>query len=289
MARLTARSHNIARSERGSELAFVVDRIVGEGNQGVVHQGRLAPGGTPTARLMAVKELTTDAQDLRARFVTEAGLRFEPPPGCGNAYEHIAEPLFFGTCSAGPDERFDVFLLEYVDGPNLADLLRAEGPLPETRALALAAQVASGLDVAHSNNIIHRDLKPANVIVTADGSRCKVTDFGIACFQTRDRFLRLGLDDSMVHYLAPEQVQDASGVDCRTDVYALGVILYEMVTGRRPFVGDNLAALFQHIATNPPVPPREFARSLTEATESLILRMLAKSSTVVSAAGAVAT
>ena len=276
MAKLKIRTHYIAKSERGSELAFVVDRLIGEGGQGAVYQGRLAPGGKPVSRVVAIKELITESQDLRTRFINEAGLRLEAPPGCSNAYEHIAEPLFFGTCSLSPEERADVFLLEFIDGQNLKQILADKERLPEQRVLQIIAQIASGLDVAHSNNIIHRDIKPENILVCNNTERVKLTDFGIACFQSKERLTRVGLTIGTAHYMSPEQVQDASGVDCRSDVFSLGVVFYEMLTGHKPFDSNMLSDLYLKIINDEPAPVHEYARDVSDSTVRLIELMLKK-------------
>ena len=147
--------------------------------------------------------------------------------------------------------------MEYIDGRDLADILAAEGRLPPERAVALVERVAAGLDAIHSRGLLHRDVKPANILVARDvlgDERALLTDFGIAR-SAADSLGLTGVGDivATLHYAAPEQFELRSGeLDRRVDVYALGCVLYEMLTGRVPLMGDSVAAFWQRDAVRDP-------------------------------------
>ncbi len=153
----------------------------------------------------------------------------------------------------GEDRTRPYLVLEYVEGVTLREVERQAGRLPTPQAVDIATQLASAMAHAHAQGISHRDLKPENVLVTPDG-RVVVTDFGIALMAGARRLTWRWLTSSLgtPDYMAPEQVEGKRG-DARTDVYALGVILFEMLTGRVPWEGDNpLSVMAQHV--NAPLP-----------------------------------
>jgi serine/threonine-protein kinase len=165
--------------------------------------------------------------------------------------------------------------MEYFPSHSLASLLTDAGPMPAARALAILRGVCRGMGVAHRTGIIHRDLKPANVLLN-DQDLVKIVDFGVAAAGSRGD---MGLTKSGVIvgtplYMAPEQAQGGT-VDPRTDIYSLGVIMYEMLAGRPPYVGqDPLSILLQHIQGNP-LPPRQVNPTLSPALEATILKAMA--------------
>ena len=169
------------------------------------------------------------------------------------------------------DELF--MAMEYVPGDTLEALLARDRTLPMERAVAIAADVLQGLDYAHRRGVVHRDVKSANIIVPPSGP-VKVMDFGIARVLGTERHTRVGFVVGTIGYMAPEQIQGLE-VDGRTDIYALGVVLYEMLTGRLPFQGDTEYAVMQAQIQQMPVPPRAFA-PVPVPVENTILRALAK-------------
>jgi eukaryotic-like serine/threonine-protein kinase len=164
----------------------------------------------------------------------------------------------------GEDDGLPFIVFEFVAGENLKQLVGREGPLPVERALELAAQIARGLSFAHANGYVHRDVKPQNVLLNGDGE-AKVTDFGIArSLDVKHGVTQTGTVLGTSDYIAPEQAQ-GQRVDEHTDVYSLGIVLYELLTGEVPFSGDNFVAVaMQHIndmaprvsEKRPEVPPR---------------------------------
>src|SRR5262249_11569440 len=185
-------------------------------------------------------ELARDA-DFVSRFIGEA-----------KSVARLSHPNIVAVFDQGSDGQFLYLAMEYVPGRTLRSLLRERGRFPADAALGIMDAILSGLAAAHAAGIVHRDVKPENVLLTADG-RCKVCDFGLARAQAAAGSTRAGLIIGTVAYIAPEQV--TGGVtDFRTDVYAAGVVAFEMLTGRQPYTGNSpLAVADQHV--NPDVPP----------------------------------
>jgi len=164
--------------------------------------------------------------------------------------------------------------MEYVTGETLDDLIRRKGAMPTDHAISLFCQVLEGMARAHKLVIIHRDIKPANMMLTEDGS-IKVMDFGIARVLGTARMTRQGNIVGTIEYMSPEAIQGAD-VDARTDIYSLGILLYEMLTGRVPFVNDTEYSLMMAQINEPPPMPRTFAPHIPIHIEQAIMRALAK-------------
>jgi len=164
--------------------------------------------------------------------------------------------------------------MELVDGKSLRAILSAEKTLPVERALDIARQLANVLVYLHANGVVHRDLKPENILVTPDG-KVKLIDFGIALDDAARRLTWFGLSSTIgtPDYMAPEQVNGRRG-DVRTDVYALGTMLYEMLTGELPFVGGNAQILLRSKATEDPRPPRAVVPDLDPNLEEIIMHAI---------------
>jgi len=162
-------------------------------------------------------------------------------------------------------------VMEYLEGQALDQIL-AKGPLPLPKACAWAAEMSTALGVAHRKGIIHGDVKPANILTTAEG-RVKLTDFGMARLASRD-----SMDSPLLGtpaYWCPEQII-GKPQDARSDLFSLGVVLYEMVTGRRPFDGDSLQAICGKILSTTPLPPSQFNPSLPTELDEVLAACLAK-------------
>jgi serine/threonine protein kinase len=164
--------------------------------------------------------------------------------------------------------------MEFVEGETLGDRIVREGPLPEAEAVRLIAQVTRALDHAHQQGLIHRDIKPDNILLTADG-RALLTDFGLVKQLGEDVDLtRAGQGLGTLNFIAPEQLQNAKGIDRRCDVYALGATLYMAVTGRCPFAARTHSQVIQKKARNELSVPRELMPSLSGALDRLIRRAM---------------
>src|ERR1700759_189513 len=159
--------------------------------------------------------------------------------------------------------------MEYLEGRTLKRLVQEESPLPPARAIELCVQILRAARFAHKRGIIHRDLKPHNVIVDAEG-RAKVTDFGIAKAGASD-MTQTGSIMGTAQYLSPEQAQ-GHAVTGQSDLYSIGIILYEMVTGRGPFEGESAVTIALKQVSEPPEPPHRFNPSLPPALEAVVMR-----------------
>jgi serine/threonine-protein kinase len=186
----------------------------------------------------------------------------------------LLHPNVVAVFDAGTEDGRHFIVMEQVPGRTLRDLLAERGTLPVRPALAIAAEVAAALEAAHAHGLVHRDVKPANVMV--GGDMIKVVDFGIA--QSAGSMTEPTSSGPVLGtplYLAPEQAEGRAP-DARGDLYALGVCLYEMLTGRPPFTGPTgLAIAYQHVHEQP-TPPRELRPGLPEALEAVVMRAMAK-------------
>ncbi|MBW3657952.1 MAG: protein kinase [Actinobacteria bacterium] len=170
----------------------------------------------------------------------------------------------------GPDA---YIVMEYVAGVPLDELLAEDGPFSEARTIELGLMLADALAAAHAGGVVHRDIKPSNVLVRADGL-AKLADFGTARMGHGDTLTEEGTIVGSAAYVAPEQIQGGD-VDHRADLYSLGILLYELVTGERPFVGDSVAATVIQRLHRDPLPPSAH-RPVTPALEAVILRAMAR-------------
>ncbi len=163
--------------------------------------------------------------------------------------------------------------MEYVNGPTLDQLLSGQ-PLPAERMFSILGQTAVALDYAHQKGIVHRDIKPANIMVTEDGS-VKITDFGIAKINTSDQFTMTGAIVGTPHYMAPEQVQGLA-VDGRADQFSLAVIVFEMLTGEKPFTGEQLTTVVYKIVAEEAPLPHRLNSTLNQGVSNVLRKALAK-------------
>jgi len=235
--------------------------VLGQGASGTVYLAR-RPG---IERMFALKLLAADLDtEGRARVQREAQIasRIDHPG--------IVRVVDFGVL--GPQL---YIVMEHVPGPTLRDVL-AQGSLPPDQAASIVAQIGKAIDAAHAAGVVHRDLKPANVILDARDNLPKVTDFGLARDnQAAHKLTKPGEVIGTPYYMAPEQIHGAE-VDARTDVYAMGVILYELLTGKRPFEGKSVAAVVHAILNTAIVPPRKHNAAVPPALQSCCLRALAR-------------
>ncbi|HEY3095665.1 MAG TPA: protein kinase [Acidimicrobiia bacterium] len=218
------------------------------------------------SRRVAVKllhpQLAVD-DALRTRFRNEA-----------IAAAKLTHPGIVATYDTGDDDGLAYIVMELVEGKTLRRVIDQDGKLPVDQAVEITSQVADALEHAHRQGLVHRDIKPANVLVQSDG-RVKVTDFGIAKAAGGDDLTRTGTVVGTARYLAPEQV-NGSPVDGRADVYALGLLLYEMLAGKPPFGGDNDMATAVARLTNAPEPVGAVRPEVSRALEDVVARSLAR-------------
>jgi serine/threonine-protein kinase len=235
--------------------------VVARGGMATVWVGE----DTLLARRVAVKilhpELTHD-EGLRTRFRNEA-----------IAAARLSDPGIVATYDTGDDGGVGYIVMEFVDGPNLRRVLDVRGPLEVREAARIGRDVASALEAAHRQGIVHRDIKPANVLVPPDG-HVKVTDFGIAKAGIGGELTRTGTVVGTARYLAPEQLR-GEPVDARTDIYALGLVLFEMLAGDLPFHGDTEMAISLARLSTPPASIRTVRPDLPPTLAHLVMACLA--------------
>jgi serine/threonine-protein kinase len=167
------------------------------------------------------------------------------------------------------------YVMEYVPGKTLAQVFLEESPLPERRALELTRQVARGLEHAHAHGFLHRDIKPSNILLTTDGV-AKICDLGLARELGPDPLAGEGRFRGTPAYASPEQCRGVTGLDERSDLYSLGVVAFEMLTGRRPFLGKTAKELAHQQLLEDPPSPRSLVPAISPAAEALVLRLLCK-------------
>ena len=278
--------------EAGEEGKGKEERGEDAGGAPAVPRAPAVPGAPAVQAVPAVRAVPAD--DMRSRFLREA-----------RAAAALNHPHIVAVYDVGEDHGFPFFVMELVDGPNLGQA----PPHDLQQIVEFACQICAALEHAHANNIVHRDLKPANVLLSgvparsanagsADlrseisnskaqgsnlksqssdfkGATAKLADLGLALPARGSRISRAGTIVGTAAYMSPEQALGIT-VDGRADLYALGVVLYELTTGRVPFLGDNpLATISQHLHA-PVVPPRVVRPDLPRAIETIILRLLAK-------------
>ncbi len=218
----------------------------------------------PVAVKELVPEFATDPNFVE-RFRREA-----------QAAASLTHANVVGVYDWGSQDGTYFIVMEYVDGPSLSQVIRSDGPLHPRRAAEIAAEVADGLGFAHARGVVHRDIKPGNVLLTKSG-QAKVTDFGIAraLSSPAEDLTQAGSVMGTATYFSPEQAQGLS-VDGRSDLYSLGVVLYEMLTGRPPFTGETpLAISYRHVQ-DAPEPPSTHISGLPRGLEAIIMKLLAK-------------
>ncbi len=210
---------------------------------------------------------------LHKQFATDEGFleRFRREARAAAKLNH---PNIVSIYDVGQEDGVYFIVMEYVKGVTLKKLIQKDAPLSTEKVVHIGMQIAKAMEFAHQHEIIHRDIKPQNVIIT-DTGEIKVTDFGIARAGSTSTMTRTGAILGTAHYISPEQAQ-GSVIDPTTDIYSLGVVIYEMATGELPFRGENpVAVALKHI-NDTPLPPRAVFAAVPESLEAVILKAMAK-------------
>jgi len=244
---------------------YEVVRELGRGSMGVVYQGYdPVIGRTVAIKTMLTEGLTSqEFQEFRARFQREA-----------RAAGVLSHPNIVNVFDYGEDSGILYLIMEYLEGKSLEKLVEGQNILPIETIIPIYDQVCSALDHAHQHSIVHRDIKPANIMIL-DNGLVKVTDFGIA------KMMSMGMTQAgqvlgTPNYMSPEQVKGRQ-IDGRSDIFSLGIILYDLVTGEMPFAGQNITTVIYKIINENPIPPRELDATIHPGLSYVICKALAKS------------
>ena len=217
-------------------------------------------------RNVAVKvlkeEFITDEEFVK-RFNSEA-----------QAAASLSHPNIVSIYDVGNEDNIYYIVMELVRGKTLKQIITEEGALPWKWSVNIAMQIASALETAHKNNIVHRDIKPHNIIITEDGV-AKVTDFGIAKAVSNSTITAFGTTIGSVHYFSPEQAKGGY-TDAKSDIYSLGVVMYEMLTGKVPFDSDTSVSVALKHMQETPVAPMDVNENIPQAVNDIILKAMQK-------------
>lgn len=240
---------------------YVVLSKLGAGGMADVYKGR----DSMLNRFVAIKVLKKEYRenaDFVKKFISEA-----------QAAAGLMNPNIVNVYDVGEDRGLYYMVMELVEGITLKEYIQKKGKLSAREVLSIAIQMCTGVEAAHKNNIIHRDIKPQNIMISTEG-KVKVTDFGIARAVDSNTVSSSAMGS--VHYVSPEQARGGY-CDVKSDIYSVGITMYEMVTGRVPFDGDSTVSVaMKHLQENI-VPPSEYAPDITRALERIILKCTQKS------------
>jgi serine/threonine protein kinase len=252
---------------------YHIVRLIGSGGVGEVYEAEDSALGLKVALKTLSATVTASAIALE-RFRREILLSRRV------THPNVCRTIDLGEHEWRNGQRITFLTMELLSGRSLADLLRGRGRRPYDEALAIATQIADGLQAAHDAGVIHRDLKPGNILLetpAAGGVRVVITDFGLARGHPTDQ-LTLTASDELLGtplYMSPEQVESPAGLTPATDIYSFGIVLYEMITGQLPFTGIGISVALQRLTT-PPVPVRQHLPDVDPVWETVLHRCLAR-------------
>ena len=237
---------------------------LGQGAMGIVYKAR----DPLIDRIVAIKTINLglaqdEKEEYESRFYQEA-----------KAAGRLSHPNIVTIYDVGKNGDVAYIAMEFLEGYELRDIMNGEGLLPVDQVLDIVAQVAQGLAYAHEHDIVHRDVKPSNVMVVRDG-HVKITDFGIARMASSAVRTQTGMVLGSPKYMSPEQVM-GKAIDQRSDIFSLGVMLYEMLTGQAPFNGDNVNAIMYQTLNAIPAPPDSLNPEVPEMINFIVAKALAK-------------
>lgn len=235
---------------------------VGGGGMAVVYKAKDILLNRYVAIKVLNESLSNDSEFIR-RFSREA-----------QAAASLSHPNVVNVYDVGREGHIHYIVMEYVEGPTLKEYIQENGPLPPEEAVHIASQICDALAHAHENQIIHRDIKPHNILLGYNG-RVKVTDFGIARAATSSTITQTGSVMGSVHYFSPEQARGGV-IGEKSDLYSLGIVMYEMVTGELPFDGDSAIGIALKHLQEHAVEPRELRPDLPDSVNRVIMKALEK-------------
>ncbi|MCR4302676.1 MAG: serine/threonine protein kinase [Gallionella sp.] len=243
---------------------YEIQGEIGQGAMGVVYKAK----DPLIDRVVAIKTINLglaldEKEEYEGRFYQEA-----------KAAGRLSHPNIVTIYDVGKSGDVAYIAMEFLHGQELRDIMNKGGLLPVDQVLDIAAQVAQGLAYAHEHDIVHRDVKPSNIMVSSDG-HVKITDFGIARMASSAVQTQTGTVLGSPKYMSPEQVL-GKVIDQRSDIFSLGVMLYEMLAGQAPFAGDNVNAIMYQTLNTAPVPPNTLNPEVPEMANFIIAKALAK-------------
>ena len=241
---------------------YEIEEKIGEGGMSIVYKARCNKLNRYVAVKVLKKEMS-DNEDIVNKFKREA-----------TAIAALSDNNIVNILDVGSQDDINYIVMEYVKGKTLKELIKQFGKLNYETAITIAIQIAKALECAHKNNIIHRDVKPQNILVTEEGL-IKVTDFGIAKSTSSATLTNTTTIMGSAHYFSPEQAKGTL-VDNRTDLYSLGVVLYEMVTGKVPFEADSPVTIALKHIQEEVVPPKQINSKIPESLNKLIIKAMEK-------------
>ncbi len=231
---------------------------IGQGGMAVVHKAKCRLLNRYVALKILKPEFASDAKFVES-FRRES-----------QAAASLAHPNIVNVYDVGREGNVHYIVMEYIEGITLSDMIKREGTIAPEIAVNIAKQIASALSAAHKNHVIHRDVKPHNILITADGT-AKITDFGIAKAVNSETIVNNNSVMGSVHYFSPEQARGGY-IDERSDIYSLGIVLYEMMTGKVPFDGDNPVAVAMMHINDPMTPPSTVNKAVPMYIEKIIMK-----------------
>lgn len=237
---------------------------LGQGAMGVVYKAK----DPLIDRIVAIKTINLglaqdEKEEYEGRFYQEA-----------KAAGRLSHPNIVTIYDVGKNDEVAYIAMEFLEGRELRDIMNDDGLLPVHQVLDIVAQVALGLAYAHEYGIVHRDVKPSNIMVVRDG-HVKITDFGIARMDSSSVRTQTGMVLGSPKYMSPEQVMGKM-IDQRSDIFSLGVMLYEMLTGQAPFSGDNVNAIMYQTLNTIPAPPNTLNPDVPEMVNFIVAKALTK-------------
>ena len=235
---------------------------IGEGGMGSVYKAKCHLLNRFVAVKILKAELNND-EDFVARFKREA-----------TSIASLSHPNIVNVHDVGAEEHINFIVMEYIDGKTLKQIIKENGRISSRETLDIVFQVAKALECAHKNNIIHRDIKPDNIMIMED-NMVKVMDFGIAKVDDSRTVTNSNNVMGTVRYFSPEQAK-GNFVDCRTDIYSLGIVMYEMVTGQVPYNADSAISIAMMHIQEPVIPPKEIITDIPENINQVILKSMQK-------------
>ena len=246
---------------------YDLNRVIGKGAMGLVYEGR----DPNLDRRVAIKTILVE--NLSSEAIADYEIRFKTEAKSAARLQH---PNIVSVYDSDRDGNIAFLVMEFIQGEDLKHHLDRGVRFQLDQSIAIIRDLLSALDYAHRQNVIHRDVKPANLLLEASG-RVKLTDFGVARIQDSNEVTRTqGSIVGTLKYMAPEQVQGHS-IDARTDLFAVGVVLYQLLTGRRPFDDENDFAIMHQIIGKNPEPPSSINPQLPKTLDDVLAKALAKS------------